>query len=50
MICSIGSDLSQPLDKRKSKINRVTTRAVNKLAATPMVSVTPNPLIGPVPM
>ena len=27
-----------------------TTSAVNKLAATPIVSVTPNPLMGPVPM
>jgi hypothetical protein len=31
-------------------MSRVTTSAVNKLAATPMVSVTPKPLISPVPM
>ena len=30
-------------------MRRVTTNAVNKLAATPMVSVTPKPLISPVP-
>jgi len=47
---SIGNDLSQPLANTKSKIRRVTTRAVNRLAATPIVSVTPKPLIGPVPM
>ena len=47
---SIGNDLSQPLASRKSKISRVTTRAVNRLAATPIVSVTPKPLMGPVPM
>ncbi len=35
---------------RKSKISRVTTRAVNKLAATPMVSETPKPFTGPLPM
>src|ERR1035438_8906937 len=47
---NIGSDLIQPRSSRKSKISRVTTRAVNKLAATPMVRATPKPLIEPVPM
>src|SRR6267142_1635451 len=46
---SIGTDLSQLRSSRKSKIIRVTTRAVNKLAATPQVSATPKPLIEPVP-
>src|SRR5258706_13647749 len=50
MTCSIGSDLSIPLPIRKSNINRVTTSAVNRLAATPIVSVAPKPLIGPLPM
>ncbi len=50
MTCSIGSDLSQPRSSSQLKISRVTTSAVNRLAATPMVSVTPNPLISPVPM
>ena len=47
---NIGSDLSQPRSSRKSKIIRVTTSAVNRLAATPMVRATPKPLIEPVPM
>src|SRR5260370_38328341 len=47
---NIGSDLSQLRASRKSKMSRVTTSAVNKLAATPMVSVTPKPLTEPVPM
>ena len=50
MMCNIPTLLSQPRLRRKSKISRVTTRAVNKLNATPMVRVTPNPLTGPVPM
>ena len=50
MRCSIGSDLMRFRSIRKLKISRVTTSAVNKLAATPMVSVTPKPLISPVPM
>ena len=47
---NIGSDLIQLWSSRKLKISRVTTSAVNRLAATPMVSVTPKPLISPVPM
>jgi hypothetical protein len=39
MMCSIGKDFSQPLASRKSKMSRVTTSAVNRLAATPMVKV-----------
>jgi hypothetical protein len=50
MTCSILIEVSIPLARRKSKINRVTTRAVNKLAATPIVRATPKPLIEPVPM
>ncbi len=50
MMCSMPMLLSQPRPSRKSKIKRVMTRLVNKLKATPMVSVTPNPLTGPVPM
>ena len=50
MRCSIGSDLSQPRSSSQSKIMRVTTSAVNKLAATPMVRATPKPLMEPVPM
>ena len=52
MIWSIGSDVSQPLPSRKSKMSRVTTSAVKRLAlaATPMVRVTPKPLMGPVPI
>ena len=50
MMCIIGSDLTMFRSTMKLKINRVTTSAVNKLAATPMVSVTPKPLISPVPM
>src|ERR1017187_5221963 len=49
MRCSIGSDLMRFRSSRKLKIKRVTTSAVNKLAATPMVSVTPKPLISPAP-
>ena len=47
MMCNMGRDLTQPRPMRKSKMSRVTTSAVNRLAATPMVSVTPKPLIGP---
>src|SRR5690242_16433854 len=50
IMCSMGTDLSQPRSSNQSKIIRVTTRAVNKLAATPIVSEIPNPLMGPVPM
>ena len=50
IMCSIGNCLSRLRTSRKSKIKRVTTSAVNKLAATPIVSVTPNPLMGPLPM
>ena len=50
MMCSIFSDLIRFRSTMKLKISRVTTSAVNKLAATPMVSVTPKPLISPVPM
>ena len=50
MMWSMGTDLSQPRSRRKSKIMRVTTSAVNRLAATPMVRATPKPLIEPVPM
>src|SRR2546426_8861440 len=50
MMWSIGTDLSQPRSSSQSKIILVTTSAVNKLAATPIVRETPNPLIEPVPM
>ena len=48
--CSIVSDFRMLRSVRKLKMSRVTTSAVNKLAATPMVSVTPKPLISPVPI
>ena len=48
--CSMRMDLSQPRCNSPSKIKRVTTKAVKRLAATPIVNATPNPLIGPVPM
>ena len=38
------------LASRKSKIKRVTTKAVNIDTHRPTVSATPKPLIGPVPM
>ena len=44
------SDFRMLRSTMKLKMSRVTTNAVNKLAATPMVSVTPKPLISPVPM
>ena len=47
---NILSDVSEPRSTRKSKIIRVTTRAVKRLAATPIVRATPKPLIEPVPM
>ncbi len=47
---NMPSDFSQLRSSKKSKMSRVTTSAVNRLAATPMVSVTPKPLISPVPM
>ena len=47
---NMPSDFSQFRSSRKLKMSRVTTSAVNKLAATPMVSVTPKPLISPVPI
>ena len=47
---SMVSDLIRLRSIKKLKISRVTTSAVNKLAATPMVSVTPKPLISPVPI
>ena len=50
MMCNIGRDLRRSLASRKSKINRVTTRAVNMETHRPMVSAVPKPLIGPVPM
>src|SRR6266481_713570 len=50
MMWSIGMDLSKPLARRKSKMSRVTTKAVNKLAATPQVREKPKPLMEPVPM
>src|SRR5256885_17072573 len=50
IMCIMGSDLTQFFANNKSKIRRVTTNAVNKLAATPMVSVTPKPLTEPVPI
>ena len=50
MMWSMRTDLSQPRSRSQSKIMRVTTRAVNKLAHTPMVRATPKPLMGPVPM
>ena len=47
---NILMDLSQPRSTSQSKIIRVTTREVNRLAATPMVRATPKPLMEPVPM
>ena len=49
MRCIIGNEVRRLRSSMKLKINRVTTSEVNKLAATPMVRVTPKPLIGPVP-
>jgi hypothetical protein len=50
MTRSIGNFLTIFFEINQSKINRVTTRDVNKLAATPHVSETPKPLTEPVPM
>ena len=50
MMCNIGRVLMMSLARRKSKINRVTTKAVNMETHKPTVSATPKPLIGPVPM
>ena len=50
MMWSMFKVLIMFLASIQSKINRVTTNAVNKLAATPMVSATPKPLTEPVPM
>ena len=49
MMCSMFSDLIRFFSNNQSKIRRVTTRAVNMLAVTPMVSETPKPFTGPVP-
>ena len=49
MKCAMESDFIRFRSSKKLKIKRVTTSAVNKLAATPMVSVTPKPWISPVP-
>ena len=38
-----------PRPSMKSKIMRVNSTAVNMFAISPMLSVTANPLIGPVP-
>ena len=46
----MGRLLRRFLASSQSKISRVTTSAVNMLTVTPMVSVTPKPFTGPVPM
>lgn len=48
--CNMWNRLSQPRSTSRSKMMRVTTNAVNMLTETPMVSTTPNPFTGPVPM
>src|SRR5688572_10796168 len=50
MMCSMGIDFMMFMEIITSNTRRVTTSAVNKLAATPMVSATPKPLMVPVPM
>ncbi len=48
--CCIWNDFIQPFATSQSKTSRVTNTPENRLANKPMMSVTPKPFTGPLPM